>query len=85
MTNSSKLHIPYAGLPSEARGLFFIMALAAVARYVTRPPKQSELNPVLETIWNRNHLQLHDFADPSRMTALLKAEFASFSSAGDVQ
>ena len=56
--------------------MFFILALAAAAHYVARPPRQSELNSVLETIWNRNHLQLNDFSDPSRMSALLKAELA---------
>ena len=54
--------------------MFFILALAAAAHYVGRPPKQSELNSALETIWNRNHLQLNDFSDPSRMSALLKTE-----------
>ncbi len=79
------VHIPFAELPVEARALFFINALAAVARQGTRPPKQSELIPVLETIWNGNQLGLKDLSDPFRMTALLTKELESFSLAGDVQ
>ena len=85
MTNLSSSHIPYAELPSQARALFFINALAAVARYGVKPPKQSELTPVLETIWNGNRLGLQDLSDPFRMTALLKTELASACSAGDAR
>jgi hypothetical protein len=58
MNTISLSHIPFAELPVEARALFFINALAAVARYGARPPKQSELTLVLETIWNGNRLGL---------------------------
>jgi hypothetical protein len=75
-------HIPYAELPSEARALLFIFALGAAARYVAQPPKRSELTPILESIWNRNRLCLSDFADPFRMTALLKTELSSVCFAG---
>jgi hypothetical protein len=85
MTNLSTLHTPFAELPSEARVLFFILALAPAARYVPGPPKQSELNPVLETIWNGNRLRLQDLSDPFHMTTLLKKEFESFFLAMDVQ
>ena len=85
MNPISPSHLPYSELPSQARALFFVNALAAVARYGARPPKQSELNPVLETIWNGNQLRLKDLTDPFRMTALLKKELESFSLAGDVQ
>jgi hypothetical protein len=85
MITSSIPHVPYAELPSQARTLFFINALAAVARYGAQPPKQSELTPVLEIIWNGNRLGLQDLSDPFRMTALLKKELGSFSIAGDVQ
>jgi hypothetical protein len=85
MNTISLPHVPYAELPSQARALFFINALAAVARYGTQPPKQSELTPVLETIWNRNRLRLQDLSDPFRITALLQTEFASFSLARNVQ
>ena len=50
--------IPFAELPSEARALLSIFAQAAAARYVAQPRKQSELTPLLETIWNRNRLCL---------------------------
>jgi hypothetical protein len=85
MTNLSTLHTPFAELSSEARVLFFILALAPLARYVTQPPKQSELTPVLETIWNGNRLRLQDLSDPFHMTTLLKKEFESFFLAMDVQ
>jgi hypothetical protein len=75
MISSSSLHIPYAELPSQARALFFIIATAALARFGAQRPNQSEMNPVLETIWNRNRLRLQDLSDPFRMTALLKTEF----------
>ncbi len=65
--------------------MFFIFATAASARFGVRRPNQSEMNPVLETIWNGNRLRLQDLSDPFRMTALLKTELASFSSAGEVQ
>jgi hypothetical protein len=85
MTNLSSSHVPYAELPSEARVLFFILALVPAARYVTQPPKQSELNPVLETIWNGNQLRLKDLSDSFHMTAVLKRELESFFLAMDVQ
>jgi hypothetical protein len=85
MLPSSISHIPFAELPVEARALFFFNALAAVARYGAQPPKQSDLNPVLETIWNGNRLRLKDLSDPFRMTALLKTELASVSLAGNAK
>lgn len=59
--------------------------MAAVARYGAQPPEQSELTPVLETIWNGNQLRLKDLSDPSRMTTLLKTELASVFLAGDAR
>ena len=85
MNTHSLSHVPFAELPVEARSLFFINALAAVARYGARPPKQSELTLVLETIWNRNRLGVKDLSDPFRMTTLLKTELASVSLAGDAK
>jgi hypothetical protein len=85
MNTISLSHIPFAELPVEARALFSIIALAAVARYGVQRPEPAELIPVLETIWNENRLRLKDFSDPFRMTALLETEFASVSSAGDAQ
>jgi hypothetical protein len=82
MLNKSSSQVPFAELPSEARALLFIFALGAAGRYVGHPPKQSELNPIIESIWNRNRLCHDDLADPFQMTALLKAEFASVSFAG---
>jgi hypothetical protein len=78
-------HVPFAELPVEARALIFIHALAAVARYDAQRPEQSELTPVLETIWNGNQLRLKDLSDPSRMTTLLKTELASVFLAGDAR
>jgi hypothetical protein len=85
MLISRNSHVPFAELPSEARALLFIFALAAVPRYVAQPPKRSELTPILESIWNRNRLCLSDFADPFRMTALLKTELSSVCFAGGAQ
>ena len=85
MINQSVSPVPYAELPSEARALLFIFAMGAAARYVANPPKQSELTPLLEAIWNRNRLCLSDFADSFRMTALLKTEFSSVCFAGGAQ
>jgi hypothetical protein len=85
MNNLRLPHIPFAELPVEARALFFINVLPAVARFGVKPPKQSELNPVLETIWNRNRLCLKDLSDPFRMTALLKKELASVCLNGDTK
>jgi hypothetical protein len=84
MVNSSLSHIPFAELPVEARVMFFIIAMGALARFGAPRPNQSEMDPILETIWNGNRLNHKDLSDPSRMTALLETELASFSSAGDV-
>jgi hypothetical protein len=78
-------YIPFAELPVEARALLFINALAALARYDTQRPKQSELTAVLETIWDRNRLCLKDLSDPFHMTARLKTELASVFPTGDAQ
>ena len=60
------VHIPFAELPVEARALFFINALAAVARQGTRPPKQSELIlPVLETHLERRGIGLVSKISPT--------------------
>jgi hypothetical protein len=85
MNTISLSHIPYAELPSQARAMFFMNATAALAAFGAQRPNRSEMNPVLETIWNGNRLRLQDLSDPFRMTALLKTELASFSSAGEVQ
>jgi hypothetical protein len=85
MITSFTSHVPFAELPSEARALLFIFAQAAAARYVAQPPKQSELTPLLESIWNRHRLCLSDFANPYRMTALLESELSSVCVAGGVQ
>jgi hypothetical protein len=85
MITSPISHVPFAELPIEARALFLINALAAVARYGAQPPEQSKLTPVLETIWNGNRLCLKDLSDPFRMTALLKTELAFVSLAGNAQ
>ena len=65
--------------------LLFILAMGAAARFLAQPPKRSELDPLLEIIWNRNRLCLSDFADHRRMTAMLKAELSSLCIAGGVQ
>ena len=85
MINIRISHVPFAELPSEARALLFIFAMGAAARYVAQPLKQSELTPLLETVWNRNRLCLSDFADPFRMTALLETELSTMCFAGGVQ
>ena len=82
MITSRTSHVPFAELPSEAPVLLFILAMGAAARFLAQPPKRSELDPLLEIIWNRNRLCLSDFADPRRMTALLKTELSSLYMAG---
>jgi hypothetical protein len=77
--------IVYAELPAEARVLLFMFAMGAATRHVAQPPTRSELDPLLEIIWNRNRLCLSDFADPRRMTALLKTELSSLCMAGGAQ
>jgi hypothetical protein len=77
--------VPYAELPSEARALLFIFAMGAAARYVANPPKQSELTPLLEDIWNRNRLCRNDLSNPFRMTTLLERELAPASFTGGTQ
>ena len=85
MITSRTSPVPFAELPSEARALRFIFALGATARYAPQPPRQSELNPLLECIWNRNRFCLNDLANPFRMTALLETELSSMSFAGGAQ
>jgi hypothetical protein len=85
MNDSSVSLVPFAELPVEARALLFILALGAAARYVAQPPKQSELTPLLETIWNRNRLRPSDLSNPFRITALLETELSSVYSARSVQ
>jgi hypothetical protein len=85
MNTISPPHVPFAELPSQARALLSIYANAALAGYMAKPPKQSELIPILEVVWDQNRLHPRDLSDPFRMTALLKKELESFSLAGDVQ
>ena len=85
MNTISLSHIPFDELPSQARTMFFIIAVGASARFGAPRPNQSEMNPLLETIWDGNCLRLQDLSDPFRMTALLETELVSFSSAGDGQ
>jgi hypothetical protein len=85
MNNPCASPVPFAELPSEARALLSIFAQAAAARYVAQPLKQSQLTPLLETIWDRNRLCLSDLANPFRMTALLETELSSACLAGGAQ
>jgi hypothetical protein len=85
MITTRTSHVPFTELPSEARVLLFMFAMGAAARHVAQPPKRAELDPLLEIIWNRNRLCLSDFADPRRMTALLKTELSSLCIAGGAQ
>ena len=85
MITSRTSHVPFAELPSEARALLFILALAAAPRNVAHPPKRSELTPILEIIWNRKRLCLNDLANPFRMTASLQTDLSSICFAGGVQ
>jgi hypothetical protein len=77
--------VSFAELPVEARALFSIYAMAAVARYMPEPPNRSRLAPILEAIWNRNRLCPSDISDPFRMTALLESELASVLFGGDAK
>ena len=85
MNKLSVSPIVYAELPSEARTLLFILGMGAMLRYGVQPPKRSDLDPLLEIVWNRNRLGLSDFADPRRMTAMLKTELSSLCVAGGSQ
>lgn len=62
-----------------------MFSMGAAAHHMAQPPKQPELTPLLETIWNRNRLCPNDLANPFRMTALIKAELSSLCSAGGAQ
>ena len=85
MITSPTSHVPFAELPVEARALFSIIAMASLVRFGAPRPDRSEMNLVLETIWNANRLRLKDLSDPFRMTTLLTTELASVSLAGDGQ
>jgi hypothetical protein len=76
MSTESVFQAPFAELPAEARALFSIYAIAALARYGAQRPNQSELISALEIIWNWNRLCLDDLSDPFRMTDLLIEHFA---------
>jgi hypothetical protein len=77
MHKSSSTHVPFAELSTEARTLFFLNALAALARYGAQRPKQSDIAEQLEVIWNRNRFVVSDLSNPHRMTDILKAHFAA--------
>lgn len=85
MITTRTSHVPFTELPSEALMLLSLFAMGAAAHHMQQRPKQSELTPLLEIIWNRNRLCLSDFADHRRMTAMLKAELSSLCIAGGVQ
>lgn len=76
MTQIYSPQILFSELPSEARALFSIYAMSALARYGTERPDQSDLISALEIIWNWNRLRLEDLADPFHMTELLIEHFA---------
>ena len=76
MLKNRTLHTPFAELPSEAHALFSMYAMAALAQYGAQRPKQSDLTPALEIVWNWNRLCLEDLSDPFRMTDLLIEHFA---------
>jgi hypothetical protein len=69
-------HVSFVELSTEARALFSIYAIAALARYGAQRPDPSELSPALEIIWNWNKLHPEDLSDPFRMTDLLIEHFA---------
>jgi hypothetical protein len=77
MHKSSSTHAPFAELSTEARTLFFLNALAALARYGAQRPRQSDIAEQLEVIWNRNRFVVSDLSNPHRMTDILKAHFAA--------
>ena len=85
MNTISLSHVPFAELPIEARTLLSIIAMSSLVRFEAPRPNRAEMNPMLETIWNRNRLSLKDLSDPFLMTALLKLELAPVASAGDEQ
>jgi hypothetical protein len=85
MNKLSVSPIVYAELPSEARVLLFILGMGATVRFGVQPPKRSDLDPLLEIVWNRNRLCLSDLADPFLMTKLLKTKLSSVCLAGSAQ
>lgn len=76
METISLSHVPFAQLPSEARTLLHIFAMATVARYSFVRPTPQELAPRLETLWNDDRLAPTDLSDPRRMTLLFKSNSA---------
>jgi|GEM_PF-6395494 len=75
MNQSCDLHFPFAELPSEARTLFSIYAVAALARFGAQLPEEVYLFPALEIVWNWNSLSMKDLADPTRLTDLMAEHF----------
>jgi len=73
MESISLPHVPYAQLPTEARTLLHIFAVAAITRYDLSCPSPRELAPRLETVWNEKGLALADISDAHRMTDLFKS------------
>ena len=80
MTNLRASHTPFAQLPVENCALFYMFALAALARYRSKAPTPRELVPELETAWNTNRLCEIDLSDPDRMTQFLEEYFAPYAS-----
>jgi hypothetical protein len=60
----SSPHLPFAQLPTEARTLLYIFAVAAIAHYDFICPTRPELAPWLETVWNENRLAFADLSNP---------------------
>jgi hypothetical protein len=69
-------HVPFAQLPTEARTLLHIFAVAAIARYNLVYPNLRELAPRIETVWNEKGLALAAISDAHRMTAFFKSNSA---------
>jgi hypothetical protein len=74
MTKTPESRVLFEQLPLEARVLFYIIALATVARFDLACPSQRELERCLKTVWNANRFSQADLADPFRVTALLKPQ-----------
>jgi hypothetical protein len=71
------IHVSYCELPAEARALFTIVGLAAVARFVVRPPHRAKLDAMLSMVWDAERLTLNDLRDPDRLTHLIEDYLAA--------